>query len=444
MRAVPALEGTAQDDQPALQAKQQELFNEMFHAPSDLDATLGYAAVSARLGDNEGAAEALERLLLFNPNLPTTQLELGVLYYRMGSFAAAQAYLDKARSLNPSPEVLARIEEYAAKVAAAQQSNTLRGLFSAGTQYQTDANVAPGSPLLQSPIGDLLLSNQFVKHDDTNFFVSGSVLYSYGLGTQDGDAIEVTGTGFANHYLEFNRLDLDFGEATVGPRLHYPDLSLGPVPVQLATVKPYAILNEVGLGEQQYFWTYGTGLETTAVLWNDLSARMVYEFRQKDFTNAPSRPMSTGLSGNDNLVSLRLSKPVTPNSQVLGEFDYLDQSTRLAYYANNSYSVSLGYHITYDDPMRLLNLPWETVLYGSRTWSIYEAPDPCCNTSGSSTMFSTSARDDRHWRFGFTQSFQLTANTALVAQLQRDIVSSNLPLYAYTSDSLLVDLKVSF
>jgi hypothetical protein len=212
----------------------------------------------------------------------------------------------------------------------------------------------------------------------------------------------------------------------------------------MATVKPYAILHEVGLGERQYFWTYGAGLETTAVLWNDLAVRMVYEFRQKDFTNAPDRPLSTGLSGNDNLFRLMMSKPVTSNSQILGEFDYLDQSTRFAYYANNTYSVSLGYHITYDDPMRLLNRPWETVLYGSRTWSIYEAPDPCCNTSGSSTMSSTSARDHRHWRFGFTQSFQLTGNTALVTQLQRDIVSSNLPLYRYTSNSFLVDLKVSF
>jgi fibronectin-binding autotransporter adhesin len=442
MPAIPALDGTAGADQPELQAKQQELFNKMFSAPADLDATLGYAAVSARLGDNEGAAEALERLLLFNPNLATAQLELGVLYYRMGSFAAAQAYLDKARSLNPSPEVLAQIDEYTAKVAAAQQTNALSGTFSFGTQYQTDANVAPGSPLIRSPIGDILLSNQFVKHDDTSFFGSGSLLYSYGLNTQDGDAIEVTGTGFGNHYLEFNHLDLDFGEATVGPRLRYPDLGWGPV--QMATVKPYAILNEVGLGERQYFWTYGAGFETTAVLWDDLSARTVYEFRQKDFTNAPDRPLSNGLSGNDNLFRLMLSKPVTLNSQILGEFDYLDQSTRFAYYANNTYSASLGYHITYEDPMRLLNLPWETVVYGSRTWSIYEAPDPCCNTSGSSTMFSTSARDDRHWRFGITQSFQLTANTALVTQLQRDIVSSNLPLYGYSSDSLLVDLKVSF
>jgi len=442
MPAAPALEGAAGADQPELQAKQRELFNKMFGAPADLDSTLGYAAVSARLGDNEGAAEALERLLLFNPNLATTQLELGALYYRMGSFAAAQAYLDKARSLNPSPEVLAQIDEYSALVAAAQQSNAFSGTFAIGTQYQTDANVAPSSPLIRSPIGDILLSNTFVKHDDTNFFASGSVLYSYGLDTQDGDAIEVTGTGFGNHYLEFNHLDLAFVEGTVGPRLRYPDL--GGTPVQMATVKPYLILNEVGLGEHQYFWTYGVGLEGTAVLWDDLSIKTVYELRQKDFTNAPDRPLSTGLSGNDNLVRLLLSKPVTPNSQVLGEFDYLDQSTRFSYYTNNSYSASLGYHIAYEDPLHLLNRLWETVIYGSRTWSIYDGPDPCCNTSGSSTMVSTSARNDRHWRFGITQSFQLTANTALVGQLQRDIVSSNLPLYGYSSDSLLVDLKVSF
>jgi hypothetical protein len=180
------------------------------------------------------------------------------------------------------------------------------------------------------------------------------------------------------------------------------------------------------------------------VLWDDLTARTVYEFRQKDFTNAPDRPLSTGLSGNDNLVRLMLSKPVTLNSQILGEFDYLDQSTNFAYYTNNTYSASLGYHITYDDPMRLLNRPWETVIYGSRTWSIYEGPDPCCNTNSSPGMFSTSARDDRHWRFGITQSFQLTGNTAFVTQLQRDIVSSNLPLYGYSSDSFLAALKVSF
>jgi hypothetical protein len=403
---------------------------------------LDYANVSAQLGDNEAAAEALERLLLFNPNLPSVDIELGVLYYRMGSFKAAQAYLDTARTLHPSPEEEARIEEYTAKIAAAQQTNALSGTFEIGTQYQTDANIGPGSPLIHSPIGDVLLNNQFVKHDDTSFFAAASLLYSYDLGTQNGDALEVMGTGYGSHYLEFNRFDLDFGEVTAGPRFHFPEWNLGPL--QSATLKPYVILNEVGLGEKQYFWTYGTGLEGTALLWDDLSAKLVYEFRQKTFTNAFERPLSSGLSGNDNLVQLMLSKPVTQSSFIIGELDYLDQSTRLNYYTNNTYAAALAYHISYADPIRLLNRPWETVVFGSRAWSIYEGPDPCCNTSGSTTTVSNSARDDRHWRFGLAQTFQLTGNTALTLQLQRDIVSSNLPIYGYSSDSLIADLKVRF
>jgi hypothetical protein len=252
----------------------------------------------------------------------------------------------------------------------------------------------------------------------------------------------VMGTGFGNHYLEFNRLDLAFGEGTVGPRFRFP--SLNSTWLQWATLKPYAILNEVGLGERQYFWTYGAGLESTAVLWNDLSARVTYEFRQKSFTNAPERPLSTGLSGNDNLVQLVLKKPVTANSYIVGEFDYLDQSTRLDFYTNNTYAVAGAYHITYRDPFNLLNRPWETAFFGSRSWSIYAGPDPCCNTSGSAASPSSSARDDRHWRFGVAQTFGLTDSTTLALQFQRDIVSSNLPIYGYTSNSFLADLKVRF
>jgi hypothetical protein len=84
------------------------------------------------------------------------------------------------------------------------------------------------------------------------------------------------------------------------------------------------------------------------------------------------------------------------------------------------------------------------VFFGGRRWSIYAGPDPCCNTSGSPTTFSGSARDDRRWQFGVTQTFELTGNTSLSLQLRRDIVSSNLSIYRYTSDSFLADMKVRF
>jgi tetratricopeptide (TPR) repeat protein len=443
LAAAPAAWADANDtDRAALEAKKAALFQQMLKNPSNLDVTFAYADVAAQLGDQEGAVSALERMLLFNPNLPRVDLELGVLYFRMGSFETAETYFAQARAYNPPQDVIDRIDQYLAKIHAAEQTSVLTGYLFFGAQYQTDANIAPGSPLIQSPIGDVLLSDQFVKHSDWNFFGSAAAMYSYDLGTQNRDTLEVTGTAFGNHYLQFGRLDLDLGEVTAGPRFRFPDPGIPYV--QSAAVKPYLIVNEVGLGEAQYFWTYGGGIEATAILFDDLAAKASYEIREKNFTDAPDRPLSRGLTGDDNLVSLALTKPLWSNQAISGEFDYLDQDTRLGFYANKTYAISAGYQFRYDDPTKLLRLPWQTVFFGSRSWADYDQPDPCCNTSGNPAIFSPSNRFDRHWRFGITQSVDVTADVSLVLQLQRDVVSSNLSIYGYTSNSVLLGAQIRF
>jgi len=425
-----------------LQAKKDTLFQQMLRDPGNLDVSFDYADVSARLGNNEAAVSALERMLLFNPNLPRVDLELGALYFRMGSFEIARSYFEKAAAANPPPEVKARVDQYTAQIAQEESPQRFTGYLFFGAQYQSDANVAPGSPLVHSPVGDVLLSQQFVKQHDFNIFATSSVLYSYDLGTQDRDVFEVGGTAFVNHYFKFGRLDLDLGEVNAGPRLRFPDLGL-PL-VQSASLRPYAILNEVGLGENQYFFTYGSGIEGSALIAGDILARAIFEFRQKKFSNAPDRPLSTGLDGNDKLITLVMTKPITPNSALGAEFDYLDQSTKFAFYGNKAYSVAGSYRVRYADPTGTLPFPWETTLFASRSWAHYGAPDPCCNTSGSTVFFSPSARNDRRWRVGVSQSFQITDSIAIVAQLQRDVVSSNLPVYAYTSNSALVGAQIRF
>src|SRR6266851_1725529 len=74
------------DERAQLEAKKAALFQEMLRNPANLDATFAYAEAAAKLGDNEAAVSALERMLLFNPSLPRVELELGTLYFRMGSF----------------------------------------------------------------------------------------------------------------------------------------------------------------------------------------------------------------------------------------------------------------------------------------------------------------------------------------------------------------------
>jgi hypothetical protein len=122
----------------------------------------------------------------------------------------------------------------------------------------------------------------------------------------------------------------------------------------------------------------------------------------------------------------------------------LAQDTRLAYYTNKTYAGSAAYRIRYDDPLDWLRFPWETTFFLSRSTANYAAPDPCCNTSNNPLVFIPGIRSDDRWRFGVTQSFQLANNVALVVQVQRDIVSSNLSLYGYTSNSILVGPQIRF
>jgi tetratricopeptide (TPR) repeat protein len=426
-----------------LEAKKAALFQQTLRDPANLDVAFAYADVAAKLGDYEAAVSALERMLLFNPNLPRVQLEIGALYFRMGSYDISRSYFEKAAAANPPPEVRARIASYLAEIAKRTGIQQFTGFVLFGAQTQSDANLAPGSSIVQSPIGPVLLNNQFVKKRDENVFGTGSFLYSYDLGTQSRDTIEVGGTGYANHYSSVTRLDLGVAELTAGPRFNF----LRPLPdVSEGSLKPYAIVNDVSLGGNQYFNTYGAGGELTATAWQNLHFKSIFEFRQKNFTDAPDRPLSRGLNGSDKLVSLFLSRPITtqPESQLSLEFDFLDQDTRLAQFANKTYAAAAAYRVRYDDPFRWLHFPWETTFIVGYSRSLYEGPDPCCNTSGTPGVVSFSTRNDRRWRFGVTQNFLVSNDVSILVQFQRDIVSSNLPIYGYTNNSVLVGPLIRF
>ena len=448
---VALLEGAAAQelsgqDKASLEAQKEALFQQMFRDPANLDVTFAYADVSARLGDYEAAVSALERMLLFNPDLPRVQLELGALYYRMGSYELARDYFDKAAAANPPPEVRARLEQYLADIERSQSRHHLSGYVFFGGQYQTDANVA-GSSLILSPVGPVVLGNQFIKQASGSMFGSGSLLYSYDMETQNRDTLEVTSVGYLNHYMNpaVNRLDLSLLEVTGGSRFNFPSGLIG---AKAASLKPYIIGDEVGLGWNQYFAAGGPGIEYDEIVWNDLALKAAFEFRHKNYTNAPDRPLSTGLSGNDKLVTFSAAKPITENTVLTLEFDYLDQLTQLAFYTNTTYAVAGSYRIRYEDPTGFTPYSWETTPFVGRAWSYYAAPDPCCNTSGNAfpgiypNGFSTQLT--QRWRIGVTQTWPVTATAAIVAQLERDIVSSNLPLYSYNNTSILIGPQIRF
>jgi tetratricopeptide (TPR) repeat protein len=79
-------------------ARREALLKQMIARPNDLDLAFEYANLSSQAGDYEGAIPTLERMLIYAPNTPRLQLELGVLYYRIGAYDVARNYFEQAHS----------------------------------------------------------------------------------------------------------------------------------------------------------------------------------------------------------------------------------------------------------------------------------------------------------------------------------------------------------
>lgn len=98
---------------PGDRAAYDKAFQASLEKPSDPETLAKFADLAVKVGDIEGAISALERLLLIDANQPEVKLELGVLYYRLGSKEAALTYLEGARtSPQASPQVRDRAEEF--------------------------------------------------------------------------------------------------------------------------------------------------------------------------------------------------------------------------------------------------------------------------------------------------------------------------------------------
>jgi tetratricopeptide (TPR) repeat protein len=92
-------------------------FQEMLRQPANLDVLFKFATLATEIGDLEGAISALERMLLISSDLPRVRLELGVLYYRLGSYEVARTYFETAlKSPTVSPEVSSLAQQFMAKM----------------------------------------------------------------------------------------------------------------------------------------------------------------------------------------------------------------------------------------------------------------------------------------------------------------------------------------
>lgn len=427
-----AASAQTREDSASLRREFDTLFQETLKRPSDLDVTLRYAVVANKLGDYEAAITALQRILIYNPALDQARVELGVLYFRLASYGAAQNYLEQAKNGNLTTEQRDRVEEYLIRLYRLQNRHRFTGEVTAGLQHQSNANLGPASPAVRAAGLPSTLGAEFVRKSDENIFTTGSLLYSFDLQDQDQDTIEATGNFYGSRHFRVKQFDFAFAEGTVGPRFTLKSLG-----VEGFSVRPFFLLNYAQLGSDPFFHSYGFGVEAAKSISRELALRTSLEHRERNFENSPPRASSRLLTGQTDGVTLG-AQYLLPYDQAVSLTGSLTRiSGRASFETNLQYGLTALYQVAYPSPIMLWTAArWQTSIGMSRVFNNYDAPDPSVDP--------VAKRLDRTWRFSVTEIVPVTSSIAVYLQLQRDIISSSLPNFAYTNTSVTFGPRFRF
>jgi hypothetical protein len=395
------------------------LFQAMYKNPSDLETSFKFAEQAVKRGDYEAAIGALERMLFFNPNLPRVKLELGVLYFKLGSYELARSYFQEAIKAADAPdEIRAQVLAYLTEIDRRLARYEFSVFTTAGFRYQTNANLGPSSLMVRALGQDALLDGAFGKRPDWNFFQTLTANYAYKIGTRG--AIEASFLGVNSRQYKLNQYNLGLVELVVGPRI-----AIG----QNASFKLYGIGDQVWLGDANYFSAGGGGVSARTTIGDRGLLEAFVEERRRDFSDSNNFPTASQQSGD--LLSAAVTSDLRFGALHWTARAGYDQNRAIFdYYSYKRYSIDMAFPYAFALPV--LGTPHQFVIAPTIgfSWANYDAPNPIVDP--------VMVRNDREQRYGAIFDAQVYKNVGLRTQVQYIRIDSSLP--NYTTDNLSVSI----
>jgi hypothetical protein len=394
------------------------LFQRIFKEPLNLDLAFHFAEVATQRGDYEAAIGALERMLFYNPGLPRVRLELGVLYFKLGSYAMARTYFDSAIATpGVPPEVKAKVDQFLAEIDRRLSPHKWSVFLQSGLRYQTNANAGPDGLMVKALGQDAVLNSQFAKSPDWNWFGLVGATYAYDLQDGNGDAIEAGLTGYYAKQFSLTQFDLGLVEVQVGPRFGVPQLFPG------ASFKMYGIGTATSLGGAPYFDGLGGGVSMRF----PFSAALVepsVELRNRNFMDSTLYPTASQQSGNLLTAAITAEGPVLNYFSWAGRVAFDNNRTSDAIFDFNNYqrwSADVAFPIPWSIDWNKSTLNFVIAPTAGVSRTAYAMPNPIVSP--------TVTRLDREWHVGTILDFLYTASFGMRTQLQYSETNSTLPNY---------------
>jgi tetratricopeptide (TPR) repeat protein len=415
---------------PTLTPEYSALFKRMYADPTNIEVTFRFAELATQLGDYEAAIGALERILLFNPNLPRVRLQLGQLYFKLGGYRMARGLFEQAQSApGAPPELRTQAAEFIAEIDRRLSPHKFGFFGHTGFRHQSNANAGPNSPLIRSLGQDVAINTQFAKQPDWNWFGMFGANYSYDPQLASGMTLEAGLVGYYAKQFKLHQFDLGLIEFQAGPRFPVPSLPG-------VSVRPYAILTAASIDSSLYYSGPGAGFSS---LFNVGAARLepYVEYRQRNYESPAAFPTAIQQSGALWTMAVAGDGPIAGPVSWFGRaaFDMNRVGNPdLQFNEYHRWALDLGFPIWF-----------EPKLFGRE---IYVTP-----TIGfSRTRFATSnpsvdplaTRLDRAWQGGALIDVQLYRNIGLRTQVLYTRNKSNLANFDNRNLSVIFGPTVRF
>ena len=395
----------------------------MLADPGNLDKTFAFAGLAIQTGDYEGAIAALERMLLIDPNLPRVKLELGALYFRLGSFEMARTYLENALTApNVPAQVQERVHALLAQVKEQQAPNHFSGSILSGFRYQSNANTGPADTNVEVAGNFAQLSNTSTAQHDWNWFSVIDTHDLYDFKDQDGTVLESSGTLYLARQFKQRQVSLAYLELTSGPRRPVPADWIGD-----ATVRPYLIGDFVGLHDSRDYWALGAGVDFNKQFDPDTVGDIAFETRNKWYRNDATLTTNSDRDGYEYTTRLQVQRRLIADLSLLGQIVVIDDRAKSSAQANTEYDFTLGLTYTYLPPVHFTAAKWVSNVTVTRAYIPYDSPDP--------TVDPNETRFDRDWRLSLITTVPVADDWALVGTLGRTLRASTIPNFAYQDNT---------
>jgi len=399
-------------------------FQVMYQDPADLDKATSYIELAIAIGDLEGAVAALERMLIFEPDLPQVRMDLGFLYIQLGSLGMAQAYLSDVLLETDLPDDTRSLVESTLKDISKQSAaHKFSGTVAATARYQTNANAGPDNTAIVLFGRPALLGKEFTEQADSDGSLALQLGYEYDFQVLPERTFNIDLNTLVGQQAEQSQLDAWFVELQAGPRLHFDQEE-----AQDLEVRPYLSGNQY-VTDDETVTGIGGGLDLTyragEMNWALQSSYLAQSYQSQGALDGYTAWVTLG-------PQIRLG------AQALASLTGVIRQVgaKVAYEDSLEYGVGITLQYAFNAPFWLSALPWSVSATLSPTWKSYNAANP--------TIDPDHIRRDQSTQGMLLLNVPVSANIGLVLSAGAGRIGSNIPNYENENYYTSVGIQANF